>query len=281
VKKTTFDRRRLLRGVVSGTAVAVALPRLEVMLDGNGEAWAAGGPLPRRFGVWAIANGVHLQRWVPATTGPGYELQPQLAPLAPVKEHFTVLTGTNIPPLGANPARGHAAAHTILMTGVGMTGGDQTYTAAGKSIDQMIAEGLPPAPRKSIEVGVATGPGQEPGTAFHWWSHNGPNSPNICSYSCQEVFERLFTGVRREAPASGVVDVTARTRTSILDFVKAEADDLMRTLGRPDQIRMQQHLEGIAAIERRLHASAAVAASGPLRRRRWSAARRITTPASS
>ena len=49
--------------------VAIGLPRLAAMLDDSGQAYAGGKPLPRRFGVWAFANGVHLDRWVPKQTG--------------------------------------------------------------------------------------------------------------------------------------------------------------------------------------------------------------------
>ena len=60
-----LSRRQMLRGALLGAPIAIGLPRLEAMLDGNGTAYAGGKPLPRRFGVWAFANGVHLDRWVP------------------------------------------------------------------------------------------------------------------------------------------------------------------------------------------------------------------------
>jgi hypothetical protein len=276
--KMISSRRKILRGMFHGTAVALALPRLEFMLNGNGDAWAQGGALPKAFGVWAKANGVHRARWVPTSTGPGYTLSAQLMPLASVKEHFTIVTGTNLPRVGANPARGHSAMNTILMTGVGMTGrGDDTYTAGGKSIDQMVADSYAmqgvKTPRRSLEVGVATGPGHEAGTAFHWWSHNGPNSANICNYSCKEVFDLLFTGAKPAAPAGmtpagpaapvvNVTDTTAKTKQSIIDFCKADADDLMKTLGAADKMRMQQHLEGIRLIEQRIQAAANTTTKG-------------------
>lgn len=262
--KNTLSRRRVLRGMFQGTAIAVALPRLEMMLNNNGNAWAqTGSPVPSRFGVWAKANGVHFARWVPQSTGKGYQLTPQLMPLAPVKEHFSILTGLNIPRIGANPARGHSAMNTILMTGVGMTGGDQTYTAAAKSIDQIVAELLPATPRKSLHLGVASGPGQEPGTAFHWWSHNGPNSPNMANYNCKEVFDLLFTGAKLPEPgkpmqpAGNVVDGTLKSKQSVLDYCKQDADDLLKVVGSNDQKRLKQHLEGIFEIEQRLKSATA------------------------
>lgn len=257
-----LSRRRVLRGALQGATFAVALPRLEMMLNNNGTAWAQNGmPVPSRFGVWAKANGVHFARWVPSATGKNYQLTPQLMPLAPVKEHFSILTGLDLPSIGANPQRGHSAMNTILMTGVGMTGGDQTYTAAAKSIDQIVAEKLPMTPRKSIHIGIASGPGQEPGTAFHWWSHNGPNSPNVCNYSCKEVFDLLFTSAKPPAPMPGQPSTTPtigrNSNQSVIDYVKADADDLMKTLGTQDQKRLKQHMEGIFEIDRRIKAATA------------------------
>ena len=82
-REKLLNRRRVLRGVLGGTALGIALPRLDFMLNDHGDAWAQGTPLPLRFGVWALANGVHLQRWNPSATGPGYELPAQLMPWLP------------------------------------------------------------------------------------------------------------------------------------------------------------------------------------------------------
>ena len=72
--KAKLSRRRMLRGVLAGAPVAVGLPRLQTMLDGNGLAYASGRKLPVRFGVWAMSNGVHLDRWVPRQTGAQFDL---------------------------------------------------------------------------------------------------------------------------------------------------------------------------------------------------------------
>ena len=47
-----FNRRRLLRGMLGGGAVTLALPFLDCMLNSNGTALAGGRPLPIRFGTW-------------------------------------------------------------------------------------------------------------------------------------------------------------------------------------------------------------------------------------
>ena len=47
-----LDRRRLLRGMLNGGAVTLALPLLNTFLNGNGNALADGKPMPVRFGTW-------------------------------------------------------------------------------------------------------------------------------------------------------------------------------------------------------------------------------------
>ena len=67
MSKTT--RRTLLRGMLGGTSVAMALPLLDCFLNDNGTALAAGRPLPVRFGTWFWGCGIHPEQWNPAKTG--------------------------------------------------------------------------------------------------------------------------------------------------------------------------------------------------------------------
>lgn len=48
-----FNRRRVLRGILNGGAVTVALPLLNCFLNTNGTALAAtGASVPNVFGTW-------------------------------------------------------------------------------------------------------------------------------------------------------------------------------------------------------------------------------------
>src|SRR5687768_5637927 len=259
-----LNRRRVLRGMFQGTALAVAIPRLEMMLNNNGTAWAqTGNPVPRRFGVWAKANGTFLNDWMPKQTGKGYVMPPQLAPLASVRDHFSVLSGLDVPDRGTQAGRGHSGQHTILMNAVGQQSSPTTTWVGGPSIDQLVAAKLPTASRKSIHLGTAGGPPPEIETPFHWWSHNGKDSPNVCNYNCREAFDMLFKGANlpqpgmtpAPAPTGPGLDVTAKSKQSVLDYCKQDADDLLKLVGTTDQQRLKQHLEGIFEIERRLKAA--------------------------
>ena len=91
-----LPRRTVLRGVLAGgIGVAIPLPRMAGMLNGNGTAYAAGGALPLRYGTWFFGNGINPPEWVPAATGVGsaWTLSPALMPLQPVKSYLQVITG--------------------------------------------------------------------------------------------------------------------------------------------------------------------------------------------
>ena len=92
---TKFTRRRLLRGMMQGSAVAVALPLLDIFLDGNGQALASGAPIPTRFGTWFWGCGVNTARFFPTKVGKDYDLKDELKPIAPFKDKVSVFSNFN------------------------------------------------------------------------------------------------------------------------------------------------------------------------------------------
>ena len=91
-----LDRRTLLRGLLGGAVVSIALPPLEAMLNGNGTAYAGGTAFPRRFGVYFWGNGVLPDRWVPTAEGAAWQPSPLLMPLAALRDQLTVVSGTRV-----------------------------------------------------------------------------------------------------------------------------------------------------------------------------------------
>src|SRR5665811_1012415 len=91
-----LSRRTVLRGALAtGAAVTLPLPVLDIMLNGNGTAFAQGAPLTRRYIDWFFGNGVLPPLWVPTATGTGsaWTLSPQLMSLSNVKSWLTAVTG--------------------------------------------------------------------------------------------------------------------------------------------------------------------------------------------
>src|SRR3954454_11117436 len=94
-----FSRRHALKGMLSGVGVSLWLPVLDVMLDENGTAFAAGDPLPTTFGIFFWGNGIYPgSNWTPTSTGDGtaWQLPPALSDFANLKEYMTMLTGLDM-----------------------------------------------------------------------------------------------------------------------------------------------------------------------------------------
>ena len=244
-RRAPLSRRTLLRGLMRGTAVGIALPALEAM-TGRGVAHAQASP--DRFGVWFWGNGVKADRWVPTTTGAGWTPNEATAPLLPVRDYVSVVSGCEI----KTATHPHHSGMTGILTGqryhqLGTVRDTIATTFAGQSVDQIAAdafEGL--SPFRSLELGVTRFRGTDEGSTFQHLSHNGPNNFNASEYSPRRVYERLF-GV----PADPQLNLV---RASVLDAVGGQVGQLSRRLGHADQLRLEQHLDSLRTLETRLEA---------------------------
>lgn len=246
-----LDRRTLLRGVLRGAAVAVALPPLEAMLNLNGDAYADDSALPDRFGLWYWGNGTRPDTWTPLSTGPLWTPNTAMAGLSGLVEYVSVLSGFEI----KTATHPHHSGMTGVLTGqkyeqLGTTRDTIVSTCARQTIDQDAAdwfEGL--SPFRSIEIGVTRFRGTDEGTTFQHLSHNGPNNPNPSEYDPVALYRRLFA-----APSDPQMNLA---RQSVLDVVSGQVGRLQQRLGSADKARLEQHLDSIRSLELRLAASAA------------------------
>jgi hypothetical protein len=246
-RRTIISRRAVLRGMVGGgVAITVPLPRLAGMLNGNGTAYAAGGPLPVRFGSWFFGNGIIPSRWVPPKTGVGanWDLSEQLSPLQVVKPYVSVITGLTIKGPDISP---HVAMPVQALTAA--------QTGSGKvqlpTIDQ-VAAGITNTGTlypKGIHVGMSTSGGTM-GISF-----SGPNAPNPPGLSPAALFQSLLkyasTGTGMAAPP----DPSLLRRRMVLDAIAEESKALRARLGVADQDRLDQHLSGLHQLQNQLVAA--------------------------
>lgn len=250
-----LSRRTVLRGMVGGATVALALPPLDAMFNGNGTAHAEGTPIPKRFGLYYWGNGVKVDRWVPSGTGAGYSLSSELAGLAPVKDYVSVVSGMNI--MTGNE-RGHHAGTVGIVSGSPMIpqdpmGAPYASTFSAPSIDQVVASHIGEATRfRSLELGVSSHVITGEGTTLRYLSHNGPDSANPPEYSPGTLFDRIFGSGFVAPDTTAEPDPRLRLRRSILDAVMVDAAALRLKLGSVDKTRLDQHFEGIRTLERQI-----------------------------
>jgi hypothetical protein len=249
--KKTLDRRTVLKGVLAtGATVSIPLPLLEIMLNGNGTAYAqTGAPLAPLFVMWFFGDGTLPGIWKPATTGTGssWALSSQLQVLSGVKSYLTVISGlTNKLVVGG---REHPTGSAGATTGAPLSG--NAVTAA--SIDQVVAKLISAgAPFNSIEVGVTPATPNGPEDSLATVSHRGPNAKNVADYDPKSVFSRLFSGTPTTPTTMDQAAKLAAVRKSVLDSVLNDGAALKKRLGAADQQRVEQHLASIRGIEQRL-----------------------------
>ena len=240
-----LHRRTFLRGMLRGAAVGIALPSLEIMAR---PAHAVTGGGPDRFGVWFWGNGMKPDSWQPTGTGTGFTPSAQLAPLAGVQDYVSVVTGCEV----KTATHPHHSGMTGIMTGehyyqLGTTRDTIVSTFARQSVDQDAADFFQgQAPFRSLEVGITRFRGTDEGSTFQHLSHNGPNLPNPSEYDPSALYQRLFG-----APLDPDLDLA---RQSVLDVVRSQTQRLQSQLGTADQLRLDQHLESIRALELRIAA---------------------------
>ena len=250
-----IPRRTVLRGL--GTMIA--LPFLDSMVP------AFASPLlrkstPRRMAFVYIPNGAIMDDWTPAKSGAGYDLGPILKPLEPFREDLLLLTGLaqyQGNSLGDGPGD-HARAGSTFLTGVHPKKTSGANIQVGISVDQVAAQKVGGKTRfASVELG--TEPGRLAGSCDSGYSCAYSNSmswrssttPNPLEINPRLVFERLFGDVRTDETLDAQAQ-RLRHERSILDFVQEDAKRLQGSLGPTDRRKLQEYLEGIREIERRI-----------------------------
>jgi hypothetical protein len=237
VTKKCLPRRTFLRG--AGTVLA--LPLLDAMVPAlSAERLTAAAPV-RRLGFIYYPLGVDRDRWRPIGEGANYQLSEALAPLAAHKDKFLVLSG-----LSSDPDRTKAGFHDRAMASF-MTGCEPTEgkVQVGISVDQLAAQALgKETPFASLELSTED-TGRLPGPVFKSATNPLPFEKNP-----RLVFERLFgEGGRIDPVASAERDAADR---SSLDTVTERIVELKARLGPSDRRKLDEYLESIRDVERRI-----------------------------
>ena len=89
-----FRKHISRRAVLKGVGATIALPLLDAM-NPAATAWAktAAGSAPKRFAFVGFPHGAIMDRWSPKEIGAGFEMPVILAPLAPFRDHLTIVSG--------------------------------------------------------------------------------------------------------------------------------------------------------------------------------------------
>jgi hypothetical protein len=256
-KQIQISRRTLLRGV----GAAVGLPLLEAMWPATGRAFGHNTLKPPvRMAFLYVANGVHMPHWTPEKTGTDFTVPTTLEPLAPYRSHMTVLSGLTLNGARALGDGGgdHARSAAAFLTGAHPKKTDGADIHNGVSVDQVAASRIGMQTRlPSLELGLdrsAKAGNCDSGYSCAYTSTvswRSPTSPVAKEIDPAAVFDRLFGDARTDTalPQRAKQD---RYRTSVLDLVSEDAQDLQRKLGGPDRQKLEEYLHAVREIERRI-----------------------------
>jgi hypothetical protein len=237
----TLSRRRVLRGMLNGCAVSVALPMLNCFLNESGTALASGQSMPVRFGTWFWGCGMNAKVFTPKQFGANWQLPEEIAALQRVKEHLNLFSNFNAFK-DAAPNLCHHTAWVIARTGIApQSDGDKP----GETYDFTIAKKIGRSTRFQNLTATATG---DVRTTF---SYENQNSPNAAEWSPLNFYMRLFgPGFQDPNSPNFEPDPKVMVRKSVLSGVLEETKMLHQQVGAEDRARLDQYFTGLRALER-------------------------------
>ena len=258
ITRKALPRRTFLRGM----GATVALPLLDAMVPAmTALAQTAAAPV-RRLGFVYMPMGCDLPRWTP----PGSsltELSPALQSLAPVVDHLTVIS--NLELKNAYPGT-HATSNAAFLSAAKAKWTESTDYYLGTTVDQIAAKQIGHQtllPSLELAMDLLQTVGQcDNGYACVYQNNlswSSPTTPLPAEAHPRIVFERLFG----EGGSATERRAALRRRASLLDWVRDDTARLQKRLGSDDRTRVEQYLETIREVERRIQ-KAEADTDGPL-----------------
>jgi len=276
ISKKHVSRRTILKGL----GVTVALPLLDAMVPARTvfAKTAAGASAAKQRLVCmemvhgnagSTAIGVKKNLFAPAQVGRDFEWSPTLEPLAPFREHVTIVSHTDVhnaeaftpPEIGGDHFR--SAAVFLTQSHPHQTQGSDIH--AGTSLDQIYAQKFgQETPIPSMQLCIENI--DQSGGCFYGYScaytdsisWATPEQPLPMIRDPRVVFDQLF-GVG--ATPAERKERRAEDR-SILDWLGSSVNRLKKDLGAADRARLDDYLQDVREIERRIQKVEAYNTSG-------------------
>lgn len=249
-----ISRRTLLKG----TGAALALPWLESMLSSRALA-ASSSVAPLRMGIYSTIGGTVIESWKPTQTGALSELPSILRPMQAHQDKMLVLSGLAHHGRSKN-VNAHEHCAGMHLTAAHEVSKENGVPQTSVSVDQLAAS----------HIGSQTYlPSLEMTTTPDEWkySYREKGEPVPYEMNPRVVFDRMFRGRDPVAP-----DWSARAKRRaenkakqakqpgedksidrhILDMVMEDAKQLRKKVGRFDQRKLDQYLDSVESVERRI-----------------------------
>jgi hypothetical protein len=245
ITKKYLSRRTVLRGL----GISISLPLLDAMIPAHTALANTAAAAKPRIGFTYFPHGAIQARWVPKDTGTTFELPQILKPFEPYRQHLTVVSGLR------NKAGESPSPHAIIAgTWLGCVPPPMSQAPhGGTSADQIAAQHIgQDTTLPSIELAGEGGGGAcDPqfGCSYSGTiAFRTPSQPLPMENNPRKAFYRLFGQGDTAAERHSIVEETG----SILDMVREQSADLKRQLGTSDQAMVDDYLDSVREIERRV-----------------------------
>ena len=263
VTKKHLSRRTVLRGM----GVSMALPFLESMVPAQTALKkTAAVPRPRLCAIEMVhgsagstVDGSNKHYWSPEKDGSDFELSRTLEPLEKFRDYLTIISDTDLRPAGAFSEAEEGGDH-FRSSSVFLTAAHPKLTMGadilcGTSIDQLYAQQFgQDTPLPSLQVCIESvdasghcdyGYACVYSDTISWAS---PTQPLPMTIDPRMVFESLFgDGSTPEERA-----LRQQANGSILDRIVHRVSVLQKGLPASDRTRLNEFLEDVREIERRI-----------------------------
>jgi hypothetical protein len=263
------NRKLARRTFLRGLGTTLALPFLESMLPARGGRAYAQSITPTRFVGAFVPHGAAPGYWIPESASAGFKFPFIYEPLQPFRKSVVLTSGlwsksAENPPGVTGADHFVAAAYLSGVKPKKTTGAD---IEAGTTIDQLIAQKIgTDTLLPSLQLGLedpganSTNCGEGYSCVYtNTISWQAPTRPLPMEINPQVVFERMFGD-----GSSPELRVARRERqASILDSVTGSLRELMPQVSHVDRVRLEQYMDDVREIERRLAIAAKASSQVP------------------
>lgn len=258
--KKSLPRRTLLRGI----GATLALPLLDAMVPAM-TAQAATPARPRpRLGFVYMPMGSDITQWTPRSENDLSKLSPSLSSLAPLRNYVTAISNMELK--NAYPGT-HATSNAAFLSAAKAKWTESSDYYLGTTVDQIAAKHIGQEtrlPSLELSMDLVSMVGQcDNGFACVYQNNlswSSPTSPLPSEAHPRVVFERLF------GEGGSVQDRRAalRERASLLDWVREDISRLGTQLGPNDRTKVNDYLDTVREVERRIQKAEAETADNVL-----------------
>ena len=260
ISRKSLPRRTFLKGV----GATLALPLLDAMVPAATAMAATPAAPVRRLGFVFMPMGCDITRWTPPAVGKLDQLSYILESLEPVKQHLCILSNMELQ--NAYPGT-HATSNAAFLSAARARHTESSDYYLGTTVDQIAARQLgreTQLPSLEMAMDMLQTVGQcDNGYACVYQNNlswSSPTTPLPAEAHPRLVFEQLFGEGGSKADRQSAL----KRRASLLDFVKDDIQRLGKELGPADRAKVDQYLEAVRDVERRIQRAERNVADNPV-----------------